>query len=78
MLLATGASKADAVDAMLGEPSRHVPASLLRRERLTVIVDDAAAPPRCALEDAERTPRARRRPSHGAPTPVRAGARESS
>jgi 6-phosphogluconolactonase len=44
VLLATGASKADAVDAMLGEPSRHVPASLLRRERLTVIVDDAAAP----------------------------------
>jgi 6-phosphogluconolactonase len=46
LLLATGASKADAVDAMLGEPSRHVPASLLRRERLTVIVDDAAAPRR--------------------------------
>jgi 6-phosphogluconolactonase len=45
VLLATGASKADAVSAMLGEPSRHVPASLLRRERLTVIVDDAAAPP---------------------------------
>jgi 6-phosphogluconolactonase len=44
LLIATGASKADAVDAMLGEPSRHVPASLLRRERLTVIVDDAAAP----------------------------------
>jgi 6-phosphogluconolactonase len=44
LLLATGASKADAVNAMLGEPSRHVPASLLRRERLTVIVDDAAAP----------------------------------
>jgi 6-phosphogluconolactonase len=44
VLLATGASKADAVDAMLGAPSRHVPASLLRRERLTVIVDDAAAP----------------------------------
>jgi 6-phosphogluconolactonase len=44
LLLATGASKADAVDAMLGEPSRHVPASLLRRERLTVILDDAAAP----------------------------------
>jgi 6-phosphogluconolactonase len=44
VLLATGASKADAVSAMLGEPSRHVPASLLRRERLTVIVDDAAAP----------------------------------
>jgi 6-phosphogluconolactonase len=45
LLLATGAGKADAVSAMLGEPSRHVPASLLRRERLTVIVDDAAAPP---------------------------------
>jgi 6-phosphogluconolactonase len=44
LLLATGASKADAIEAMLGEPSRHVPASLLRRERLTVIVDDAAAP----------------------------------
>jgi 6-phosphogluconolactonase len=44
LLLATGVSKADAVDAMLGEPSPHVPASLLRRERLTVIVDDAAAP----------------------------------
>jgi 6-phosphogluconolactonase len=44
LLLATGASKADAVNAMLGEPSRHVPASLLRRGRLTLIVDDAAAP----------------------------------
>jgi 6-phosphogluconolactonase len=44
LLLATGAAKADAVSAMLGEPTRHVPASLLRRERLTVIVDDAAAP----------------------------------
>jgi 6-phosphogluconolactonase len=44
LLLATGASKADAVNAMLGEPSPHVPASLLRRERLSVIVDDAAAP----------------------------------
>jgi 6-phosphogluconolactonase len=44
LLLATGAGKADAVDAMLAEPSRHVPASLLRRERLTVIVDDAASP----------------------------------
>ncbi|MGP0102846.1 MAG: 6-phosphogluconolactonase [Solirubrobacteraceae bacterium] len=44
VLLATGASKADAVSAMLGERSRHVPASLLRRERLTVILDDAAAP----------------------------------
>jgi 6-phosphogluconolactonase len=45
LLLATGAGKADAISAMLAEPSRHVPASLLRRERLTVIVDDAAAPP---------------------------------
>jgi 6-phosphogluconolactonase len=44
VLLATGASKADAVAAMLAEPSRHVPASLLRRERLTVLADDAAAP----------------------------------
>jgi len=44
LLLATGASKADATSAMLGEPSPHVPASLLRRGRLTLIVDDAAAP----------------------------------
>lgn len=44
VLLATGAAKADAVAAMLGEPTRHVPASLLRRERLTVLLDDAAAP----------------------------------
>jgi 6-phosphogluconolactonase len=44
LLLATGASKADAVDAMLAAPSTHVPASLLERSRLTVIVDDAAAP----------------------------------
>jgi 6-phosphogluconolactonase len=44
LVLANGAAKADAVDAMFGPPSRQVPASLLRRERLTVIVDDAAAP----------------------------------
>ncbi|MGH2864381.1 MAG: 6-phosphogluconolactonase [Solirubrobacteraceae bacterium] len=44
VLLATGASKAQATSAMLGQPSRDVPASLLRRERLTVIVDDEAAP----------------------------------
>jgi 6-phosphogluconolactonase len=44
LLLATGAGKADAVNAMLGEPTRHVPASLLRRGRLSVIVDDAASP----------------------------------
>jgi 6-phosphogluconolactonase len=45
LLLATNAEKADAVAAMLGEPSRHVPASLLQRDRLSVLVDDAAAPP---------------------------------
>jgi 6-phosphogluconolactonase len=45
LLIATGAGKADAISAMLAEPSPHVPASLLRRERLTAIVDDAAAPP---------------------------------
>jgi 6-phosphogluconolactonase len=44
LLLATGASKADALNAMLAEPTPHVPASLLRRERLVVIVDDAASP----------------------------------
>jgi len=45
VLLATGASKSDAVAAMLGKPSEHVPASLLDRDRLSVLVDDAAAPP---------------------------------
>jgi 6-phosphogluconolactonase len=45
LLLASGAGKADAIAAALGEPSNHVPASLLVRERLTVIVDDAASPP---------------------------------
>ncbi len=44
LLLTTGAEKADATAAMLGQPSRHVPASLLRRDRLSVIADDAAAP----------------------------------
>jgi 6-phosphogluconolactonase len=44
LLLATGSSKADALSAALAEPSKHVPASLLLRERLTVIVDDQAAP----------------------------------
>jgi len=44
LLLATGPGKADAVSAMLTQRSHHIPASLLRRERLTVIVDDAAAP----------------------------------
>jgi 6-phosphogluconolactonase len=44
VLLATGASKADAISAALATPTSHVPASLLLRERLTVIVDDSAAP----------------------------------
>ena len=44
VLLATGAGKAAAVNAMLAEPNPQVPASLLTRERLSVIVDDAAAP----------------------------------
>ena len=44
LLLATGPSKADAIEAMMADPSTHVPASLLERGRLTVIVDDAAAP----------------------------------
>lgn len=44
VLLVTGASKADAVSAMLGEATPHVPASLLRRGRLSVIADDAASP----------------------------------
>jgi 6-phosphogluconolactonase len=45
LLLATGAGKADAIAAALAEPTHHVPASLLVRERLTVIVDDVASPP---------------------------------
>jgi 6-phosphogluconolactonase len=44
VLLASGASKADAVAAALAEPTHHVPASLLVRERLTVIADDDACP----------------------------------
>ncbi|MHB1537372.1 MAG: 6-phosphogluconolactonase [Solirubrobacteraceae bacterium] len=44
VLLATGPGKADAISAAVGPESAHVPASLLCRERLTAIVDDAAAP----------------------------------
>jgi 6-phosphogluconolactonase len=44
LLLAAGEEKRDAIAAMLGEPTHHVPASMLRRERLTAIVDDAATP----------------------------------
>lgn len=43
VMLATGAGKADAVAAMLAEPDEAVPASLLARERLELIVDAAAA-----------------------------------
>ncbi len=45
LLLATSAGKREAVTTALAEPTQRVPASLLRRERLTVIVDDAASPP---------------------------------
>jgi len=45
LLIATGAEKQAAIAAMLGEPTNTVPASLLRRERLAVIVDDEASPP---------------------------------
>jgi 6-phosphogluconolactonase len=45
VLLASGASKADAVAAVLAGPNPTVPASLLREDRLEMIVDDAAAPP---------------------------------
>jgi 6-phosphogluconolactonase len=44
VMLATGASKADAVAAVIAGPDRHVPASLLRAGRLELIVDDAASP----------------------------------
>ncbi|MGI8559729.1 MAG: 6-phosphogluconolactonase [Solirubrobacteraceae bacterium] len=45
VLLASGASKADAVAAVIAGPDPHVPASLLRHGRLQLIVDDAASPP---------------------------------
>ena len=45
ILLTAGASKADAIAAVLAGPDRHVPASLLASGRLHVITDDAAAPP---------------------------------
>ncbi len=44
LLLATTAGKAQAIAGALGPPGARIPASLLRRERLTVIVDDAASP----------------------------------
>jgi len=45
VLIASGASKADAVAAVIAGPDPHVPASLLRAGRLQLIVDDAASPP---------------------------------
>jgi 6-phosphogluconolactonase len=44
ILLAAGASKADAMRAVLEGADPHVPVSLLRFGRLEVIADDAAAP----------------------------------
>ncbi len=43
LLLASGEGKAQALAAALGEPSVSAPASLLPRERLAVLADDAAA-----------------------------------
>jgi 6-phosphogluconolactonase len=43
LVIATGSEKTGAISGMLGEPSEQVPASLLARERLSVIVDDAAS-----------------------------------
>jgi 6-phosphogluconolactonase len=45
VLLASGASKAGPVAAVLAGPDPNVPASLLREGRLEMIIDDAAAPP---------------------------------
>ncbi|WP_210494153.1 6-phosphogluconolactonase [Patulibacter sp. SYSU D01012] len=45
VLLVTGAGKADALARTLGEPGIHAPASLLPRDRLTVIADEAALGP---------------------------------
>lgn len=45
ILLVTGADKAPALAATLGDPSADVPASLIRREGLVVLADDAALGP---------------------------------
>lgn len=44
LLPATGAGKRDAIQGALGEATHHVPASLLRRERLMIVIDDEASP----------------------------------
>jgi 6-phosphogluconolactonase len=43
LVIASGEEKAGAISGMLGEATEEVPASLLPRERLTVIVDDDAS-----------------------------------
>jgi 6-phosphogluconolactonase len=43
LVIATGQEKAGAISSMLGEPTERVPASLLSRQRLSVIVDDNAS-----------------------------------
>jgi 6-phosphogluconolactonase len=43
LLLASGAGKAEALAAGLGAPTPHAPTSLLARERLIVVADEAAA-----------------------------------
>jgi 6-phosphogluconolactonase len=43
LVIASGQEKAGAISGMLGEPTEDVPASLLPRERLTVMVDDDAS-----------------------------------
>jgi 6-phosphogluconolactonase len=45
LLPATGAGKRDAIQGALGEATHQVPASLLRRERLTIVINDEASPP---------------------------------
>jgi 6-phosphogluconolactonase len=45
LLLASGAGKADALSAGLGAPTPSAPTSLLARERLIVVADEAAAGP---------------------------------
>ncbi len=45
LLPATGPGKREAIKGALGAATSHVPASLLRRERLMIIIDDEASPP---------------------------------
>jgi 6-phosphogluconolactonase len=45
LLPATGAGKRDAIAGALGAATHDVPASLLRKERLMIVIDDEASPP---------------------------------